>query len=218
MHIEPGILSAAKVVAANAAALATLATYSPKLVRHPVILVKTVLAAAFFSVFMEIFHLPVGASELHFVGASAVYFIFGFVPTLFGFALGLLLQGALFEPQDLIHLGVNSLSLMVPLIAVHETFGKRFFARGESKLPVSWAQILKFDAAYYAGVVSMVGFWLLMGNEATPVYDWAIFAASYLPLVLCEPIFTYVALKLLGRIENNSAVRRFTVVGELATR
>ncbi|BAF86146.1 hypothetical protein AZC_0148 [Azorhizobium caulinodans ORS 571] len=218
MHIEPGILSAAKVVAANAAAIATLATYAPKLVRNPVILVKTVLAAAFFSVFMEIFHLPVGASELHFVGASAVYFIFGFVPTLFGFALGLLLQGALFEPQDLVHLGVNSLSLMVPLIAVHETFGKRFFARDESKLPVSWAQILKFDAAYYSGVVSMVGFWLLMGNEATPVYDWAIFAASYLPLVLCEPIFTFVALKLLGRIENNSAVRRFTVVGELATR
>ncbi|WP_029006570.1 energy-coupling factor ABC transporter permease [Azorhizobium doebereinerae] len=218
MHIEPGILSAAKVAAANAAAIATLATYAPKLVRVPAELVKTVLAAGFFSVFMELYHLPVGASELHFVGASAVYFIFGFRPTLFGFALGLLLQGALFEPQDLVHLGVNALSLMVPLIAVHETFGKRFFARGEGRLPVTWAQILKFDATYYAGVVSMVGLWLLMGEEATPVQDWALFAASYLPLVLCEPLFTFVALKLLGRLEANPAVRRYTTIGQLAAR
>lgn len=218
MHIEPGILSAAKVVAANAAALATLGVYAPKLVRAPTELVKTVLAAGFFSVFMELYHLPVGASELHFVGASAVYFIFGFLPTLFGFALGLLLQGALFEPQDLVHLGVNSLSLMVPLIAVHETLGKRFFARGADKTPVTWAGILKFDAAYYSGVVTMVAFWLLLGNEATPVYDWAIFAASYVPLVLCEPIFTYVALKLLGRLETNATVRRFTTLGQLSAR
>lgn len=216
MHIEPGILSAAKVVAANAAALATLGVYAPKLVRAPTELVKTVLAAGFFSVFMELYHLPVGASELHFVGASAVYFIFGFLPTLFGFALGLLLQGALFEPQDLVHLGVNALSLMVPLIAVHETLGKRFFARGAEKMPVTWSGILKFDAAYYSGVVTMVAFWLLLGNEATPVYDWAIFAASYVPLVLCEPIFTYVALKLLGRMESNATVKRFTTLGQLS--
>ena len=216
MHIEPGILSAAKVVAANAAALATLGVYAPKLVRAPTELVKTLLAAGFFSVFMELYHLPVGASELHFVGASAVYFIFGFLPTLFGFAIGLLLQGALFEPQDLVHLGVNALSLMVPLIAVHESFGKRFFTRGDARLPVTWTGILKFDAAYYAGVVTMVAFWLLLGNEATPVYDWAIFAASYVPLVLCEPIFTYVALKLLGRLETNPTVRRFTTLGQFS--
>ena len=71
MHIEPGVLNAAKVLYANAAAIATLAAFSPKLLR-PDNLIKTILAAAFFSVFMEVFHLPVGASELHFVGASAV--------------------------------------------------------------------------------------------------------------------------------------------------
>ncbi|MNR29417.1 cobalt transport protein CbiM [compost metagenome] len=75
---------------------------------------------------MEVFHLPVGASELHFVGASAVYIIFGFIPSWFGFAIGLLLQGLLFEPQDLVHLGVNSLSLMLPLIAAHGLLGRRF--------------------------------------------------------------------------------------------
>lgn len=216
MHIEPGILDAVKVTAANGAALATLAAYSPALVRQPVELVKTAFAALFFSIFMEIFHLPVGPSELHFIGASAVYFTFGFLPTLFGFAIGLLLQGALFEPQDLLHLGVNSLSLIVPLVAVHETVGKRFFAEGAAKATVTWRRIMAFDAAYYSGVVAMVGFWLFLGEEATPLADWALFAASYLPLVLCEPIFTWVALKGVDRLTADNPLRRVTALDRLA--
>ncbi len=72
MHIEPGVLNAAKVLYANGAAIATLVAFAPKLITRPDNLVKTLLAALFFSLFMEVFHLPVGASELHFVGASAV--------------------------------------------------------------------------------------------------------------------------------------------------
>jgi ABC-type Co2+ transport system permease subunit len=216
MHIEPGVLAASKIMYANAAALGALGAYAPSLISKPTTIVKTLLAAAFFSVFMEIFHLPVGASELHFVGASAVYFTFGFLPTLFGFAIGLLLQGLVFEHQDLVHLGVNSLSLIVPLIATHELIGKRFFAEGQSKLAVRWLSIVKFDAIYYSGVVGMVGFWLLLGNEATPVSNWTIFALSYLPLVLCEPIFTFAVLKLLGRLDAGSPVRRLTVFDRLS--
>lgn len=216
MHIEPGVLDAAKVMGANAAAVATLAAHAPKLVRSPDAIVKTVLAAAFFSVFMEIFHMPVGPSELHFVGASAVYFTFGFLPTMFGFALGLLMQGLLFEPQDLVHLGVNSLSLIVPLVAVHAAVGKRFFAEGEARERVTWRRIMGFDAAYYSGVVAMVGFWLLLGEEATPLADWATFALSYLPLVLCEPVFTWVALKGIDRATVASRLRRFTAIDRLA--
>ena len=114
MHIEPGVLNASKLIYANVTAASTLTAYLPSLIRKPAMIVKIALAAVFFSVFMQIFHMPVGPSELHFVGASAVYFVFGFVPTLFGFAIGLLLQGLVFQPQDLVHLGVNSLSLMVP--------------------------------------------------------------------------------------------------------
>lgn len=220
MHIEPGVLDAAKVMSANAAALAALATYTPSLVRKPAELLKVGLAAAFFSVFMELYHAPVGPSELHFIGASAVYFTFGFLPTLFGFAIGLLFQGLLFEPQDLVHLGVNSLSLIVPLIAVHETVGKRFFAEGEAKakarIKVTWRRIMAFDAAYYSGVVTMVGFWLLLGHEATPLADWALFAASYLPLVLCEPIFTWVALKAVDRLSADRPLRGLTALDRLA--
>src|SRR5271165_4771872 len=90
MHIEPGVLSASKILYANVTAASTLTGYLPSLLRRPANLLKIGLAAGFFSVFMEIFHMPVGPSELHFVGASAVYFVFGFLPTLFGFAIGLL--------------------------------------------------------------------------------------------------------------------------------
>jgi ABC-type Co2+ transport system permease subunit len=214
MHIEPGVLNAAKVLYANVTAIATLAAFSPKLIIRPDNVIKTLLAAAFFSVFMEVFHLPVGASELHFVGASAVYFVFGFIPTLFGFAMGLLLQGLLFEPQDLVHLGVNSLSLMLPLIAAHGLLGRRFFSEGGRR--IRWAEVVKFDAVYYTGVVAMVGFWLSMGEEPTPLNNWALFAVSYLPLVLCEPLFTCLVVRTLKRYTDNFLVGRFTCVKTLS--
>ena len=115
MHIEPGMLSAAKIMGANAAAISVLASHAPAFLRRPTEWAKSLLAAAFFSVLMEVWHQPVGPSELHFIGASAIYFIFGFRATMFGFGIGLLFQGLLFEPQDLVHLSVNSLSLMVRL-------------------------------------------------------------------------------------------------------
>ena len=184
MHIEPGILSSAKIAFANVAAVGMLAACAPALVKRPALLLRTALAALFFSVFMQVFHMPVGASELHFVGAMPIYLLLGFVPTLFGFAFGLLLQGLLFDPQDLAHLAVNSLSLMVPLAAVHYGLGKRLAGQ------FTVANIIKLDFAFYAGVTLMVGFWLSMGTEPTPLANWATFAASYLALVLVEPLVT----------------------------
>ena len=125
MHIEPGILDAVKITGANVAAVAVLGAYVPKLFKTPTLILRTVLAAVFFSLFMQSFHMPAGASELHFVGAMPIYLLLGFVPTLFGFAVGLLMQGLLFEPADLVHLGVNSLSLMVPLLVLHYSIGQR---------------------------------------------------------------------------------------------
>lgn len=184
MHIEPGILSSAKIAFANVAAVGMLAACAPALVKRPALLLRTALAALFFSIFMQVFHMPVGASELHFVGAMPIYLLLGFVPTLFGFAFGLLLQGLLFDPQDLAHLAVNSLSLMVPLAAVHYGLGKRLAGQ------FTVANIVKLDFAFYAGVTLMVGFWLSMGTEPTPLANWATFAASYLALVLVEPLVT----------------------------
>jgi ABC-type Co2+ transport system permease subunit len=211
MHIEPGILSAPQIAAANATALATLAAHSGGLVRRPLDIVKTLLAAAAFSLLMEIWHQPVGPSELHFIGASTIYFLFGFVPTLFGFAIGLALQALLFEPQDMLHLGVNALSLMLPLIAAHALVGRRLLANG-TDAPISWASVVRFDAVYYGGVVAMVGFWLAGGNTQTSLADWALFAAAYLPVVLCEPVMTTAVLRAVRRLDTRSPLRRLTAL------
>ena len=203
MHIEPGIIAQAKVMAANAGAAGLLLVYAKDLIKNPADIVRMLLAAVFFSLFMQSFHVKVGPSELLFVGAMVIYLTLGFVPALIGFAVGLLLQGVLFEPLDLPHLAVNSLSLIVPLIAVHYTLGRKL---REQEGVITWKNILKLDALYYSGVTAMVGFWLAMGEVATPLSAWATFAASYLVIVACEPPLTYAALRLLKRHESSRIV------------
>jgi len=196
MHIEPGIIAPAKVMLANAAAVGVLAYYVKDQIKQPANIIRTMIAAVFFSLFMQSFHLQVGPSELHFVGAMAMYLTLGFIPTLFGFALGLLLQGVLFDPQDLPHLAVNSLSLMLPLIALHYGMGKKLLAQGAQ---LRWSEIVKADAIYYSGVVAMVGFWLSLGHVEASLSAWVAFASSYLVLVACEPLFTFATVRLLNK-------------------
>lgn len=183
MHIEIGILTPEKIAYASVAATALLGAHALPLLKSPTAWLRTLLAAFFFSLLMQAWHLPVGPSELHLVGAMPIYLLFGFVPTLFGFGLGLLAQALVFEPQDLAHLAINFLSLAVPLVAVHHGLGQRI-----QRLSV--ANVLKLDAVYYAGVTLMVGFWLSISSDAAPVADWALFAASYLSLVALEPLLT----------------------------
>ena len=203
MHIEPGFIAQAKIVLANVAASGVLLTYAKAFIKRPADIIRSLLAAVFFTVFMQSFHVTVGPSELHFVGAMAMYLTLGFIPTLFGFAIGLLLQGLLFNPGDLMHLAVNSLSLILPLIAVHLTLGRKL---REQATAVRWQHIVKLDAMYYAGVTTMVGFWLMLAEVATPFAAWATFASSYLAIVVVEPFVTYGALTLLKRFQGSAIV------------
>ena len=197
MHIEIGILSPEKIAYASAGATALIAAYSADWLKSPATWLRTGLAAFFFSVLMQVWHLPIGPSELHMVGAMPIYLLLGFVPTLLGFGLGLLLQGLIFEPQDLAHLSINFLSLAVPLVVLHHSMGKKV-QNLPSLQDLRVAHVLKLDAVYYSGVTLMVGFWLSMGNTAAPVTDWAMFAASYLSMVLIEPVVTIGLIGLLG--------------------
>lgn len=218
MHIEPGYVSAAKVIAANASAVGVFVWGCKQQVsdflKEPLTPLKTLLAAGFFSIFMQSFHMSVGPSELHFVGAMAMYLTLGFTPVLLGFAIGLLFQGLVFDPQDLYHLGINSLSLMLPLISVHYLSGSALFKKNLTKR-VSFAQIVKLDAMYYTGVTGMVGFWLMVGDVATPFTAWGQFALSYLAIVALEPVVTFVVVKGLKAVEGNVIVRNLTVVPQL---
>lgn len=193
MHIEPGILASGKLAIAAGGALVLAAACLPKLWRRPMLLPRIVLAAAFFTLCMEIFHLEVGPSELHFIGAMPMYLAFGLLPTLCAFALGLLVQALLFEPADLVHLAVNTLSLAVPLLVVHGLLGRHVRR-------VTVGDVLRLDALYYSGVTLMVGFWLLQAEVATPLADWLRFAASYAAVVAVEPVLTIAMLGGVARL------------------
>lgn len=208
MHIEPGFVPVAKVAAANLAAVGLVAAYLPSLIKQPTLILRTLAAAVFFSIFMQLFHLPVGPSELHFVGAMPLYLILGFIPTLLGFGLGLVFQGLLFQPTDLANLAVNTLSLAIPLMALHYTIGRRI---RRIDLPT----VLKLDGVYYAGVTLMVGFWLLQG-EASPLADWALFASSYIAIVVFEPLVTLSLVKLVQSYADRAPVRLLVDLGARA--
>lgn len=196
MHIEIGILSPEKIAYASAAATALLAAHSASWLKSPKTWLRTALAAFFFSALMQAWHMPVGPSELHMVGAMPIYLLFGFIPTLFGFGLGLLMQALVFEPQDMAHLAVNFLSLAVPLMVVHHSLGKKMQG-------LSVANVLKLDAVYYTGVSLMVGFWLSISSVSAPVADWALFAASYASLVVIEPFLTIGLVMMAARLRTS---------------
>lgn len=211
MHIEPGLIAQVKLAMANVVASGMLLTYARELLKRPADIIRTLIAAVFFTVFMQSFHMQVGPSELHFIGAIAMYLTLGFIPTLLGFAAGLLLQGLVFDPMDLPHLAVNTLSLVLPLLTVHYTLGRKL--REGAK--VSFKQIVSMDAMYYGGVVAMVGFWLSFASVATPLAAWATFASSYLIVVMVEPVFTYATVRLLKRNEDKAWVNTCFAVSDL---
>lgn len=199
MHIEPGFIAAPTLLYANAVAGALCLGRLAELVRRPGLVVRSLLSAAFFSLFMQSFHLSVGPSELHFIGASIIYFTLGFIPTMLGFPLGLLTQGLLFAPTDLVHLGVNSLSLMLPLLAAHALCSGAGKSAG-GRTGFSLGGVTRFDAVFHGGVVSMVAFWLGVAQTPTPALDWARWALSYAPMLVLEPLATVVVVRALGQV------------------
>ena len=201
MHIEIGIISPEKLAYAGVAATALLGTHDLGLLKSPTAWLRTALAAFFFSVLLQPCHLPVNPKEQHLMRAMPVYLLFGFIPTLFGFRQKQQVQALVYEPQDMAHLAVNFLSLAVPLVTVHHTLGKKMQG-------ISVANVLKLDAVYYAGVTLMVGFWLSISNDAAPVADWALFAASYTSLVAVEPLLTIGLVSLAGRLRGSRVGQR----------
>jgi cobalt/nickel transport system permease protein len=215
MHIEVGIIDPLRLAAANAVALSLVATQIPSLVRNPLNLAKAAIAAVVFSALMQAWHLPVGPSELHLIGATTVYLLFGFAPAMVGFAVGLLLQGVLFEPGDLPHLGVNALSLMLPMVAVHLTFGRQLFD-ARMKARFSLGKVLRIDAVYYAGVSAMVGFWLMISNDSVALADWGRWALAYLPVFGAEALITFTAVSVMKGYRENRLLSRFTELNRLS--
>lgn len=69
MHVEPGRQASYKVLGADIVAAGVLVAHAPALLKRPRLWLRTALAVIFFSLSMQAFHMPVGPSELQFVGA-----------------------------------------------------------------------------------------------------------------------------------------------------
>ena len=187
MHRKSGHIAPAKVLVTNRGLTAILDRHSAAM--------RALLAAVLFLLWMQIFHISFGPSELYFAGAIPVYLMLGFVPALIGIALALLLQGVVFEPLNLPQLAMNSLPLLLPLIAVHFTLGRKLNTTTNGH-HLCWRSILKLGAMYYAGMTGMVGVWLLIAPGNTPFAAWGAFATSCLAITALESAVTYSVLRM----------------------
>ncbi len=234
MHIEPGFVLPAKVAMANMAAVGVVGYYLRDLVNLKDLrgtslnIIRTLLSGAWFLLMMQFLpHFAVGPSEWHMVSFLIMYLMFGFAPTLYGFGLSLALQATpLFEPQDMLHLAINFLSLAVPLITVHKLFGDKVWKVMDGDLSldltrsfkngITYIDLIKIDTTYYTGMSLMVLFWLSWGGVAqNPAEGWLTFMSSYAINLIIEPLVTVFLVKSLLKVKENHIVKNYTTVNQI---
>jgi len=194
MHIEPGVVSGAKILLSYATA-AGAGAYTMKLAwdalreRGPASLpMRGAIATALVFAFFEILpHFPVGVSEVHFILGSTLFLIFGPAAAAIGLALGLLAQGLFFAPFDLPQYGMNVTTLLVPLFAL-QALAARIIAPGTPYVDLRYGQALALSTAYQGGVVLWVAFWAIYGQGLAGIGGIATFGAAYMLVVLVEPL------------------------------
>ena len=196
MHIEPGIVTGAKIALsyATAAAAGTIALKylwdSVKESGVPAVVLRSVAATiAVFCFFQVLPHHPVGVSEVHLILGSTLSLILGTGPAAFGLAAGLLLQGLFFAPADLPQYAMNVTTLLVPLFVV-AALAQRIIPAGTAYADLRYKDALALSVAYQGGIVAWVTFWAIYGHGATAetMTSVATFGAAYMLVVLVEPI------------------------------
>jgi len=218
MHIEPGIVTGAKLALSYASA-AGVALYGAKLAWQDIkqgagarlttgAVTSTALTFAFFQLLP---HFAVGVSEVHFILGSTLFLIFGAVPAAIGLALGLLAQGVFFAPTDLPQYFMNVTTLLVPLFAM-AALARRVIPAGTAYVDLSYGQVAKMSAAFQGGVVAWVAFWALYGQGlgAENLAAVASFGAAYMLVVLIEPLADLAVLALAKTFRNGAALPIFT--------
>jgi len=196
MHIEPEIVTGAKLVLSYATGIAA-GGVALKLAADAVreqgvasFVVRTVATTALVFSFFEILpHFRVGVSEVHFILGSTLFLLFGAAPAALGLAFGLLLQGLFFVPTDLPQYGMNVTTLLVPLFAI-QALAQRVIPHNTAYVDLKYRQALALSTAYQSGIVAWVAFWAIYGAGfgATNLANIATFAASYALVIVIEPL------------------------------
>jgi ABC-type Co2+ transport system permease subunit len=209
MHIEPGVVSGAKMFFSYATALGSFglaAKMAADTVRKdggaPALVTRSLITTALVFCFFEVFpHYPVGVSEVHLILGSTLYLIFGGGPAAIGLAAGLLIQGLFFAPFDLPQYGINVTTLLVPLFAMGE-LAKRIIPTGTAYVEVKYSQALALSTAYQGGIVAWVAFWALYGHGFSTANLAAIgsFGGAYMMVVIVEPLVDLAVLAAAKRL------------------
>ncbi|HWL58640.1 MAG TPA: energy-coupling factor ABC transporter permease [Paracoccus sp. (in: a-proteobacteria)] len=196
MHIEPGLVSGAKILLSYATAAAA-GVYTLKLAAEAVraqgavsLALRSVLATAAVFAFFEVLpHHPVGVSEVHLILGSTIFLIFGAAPAAIGLVAGLLVQGLFFAPFDLPQYGMNVSTLLFPLFAL-QALAARIIPPGTAYVDLKYRQALALSTAYQGGVVLWVAFWALYGQGVGGENLASIlsFGAAYMLVVVVEPL------------------------------
>jgi hypothetical protein len=204
MHIEPEIVTGAKLVLSYATGIAAggvalkLAVDTVREQGVALFVVRTVATTALVFSFFEILpHFRVGVSEVHFILGSTLFLLFGAAPAALGLALGLLLQGLFFVPTDLPQYGMNVTTLLVPLFAI-QALAQRVIPHNTAYVDLKYRQALALSTAYQSGIVAWVAFWAIYGAGfgATNLANIATFAGSYALVIVIEPLADLAVLAL----------------------
>lgn len=197
MHIEPGVVDAAKLALSYATAALSFGLVGKMVVDDikskatPIGLAGRALmtTALVFSFFEVLPHHPVGVSEVHLILGSTLFLIFGAGAASIGLALGLLLQGLFFAPFDLPQYGMNVTTLIVPLFAISQ-LAARIIPQKKAYVDVGYRDALALSTAYQGGIVAWVAFWALYGHgfSAENLSSIATFGAAYMTVILLEPL------------------------------
>lgn len=200
MHIEPGVVDAAKITLsyATAAAAFGLAAWMARQDARAeaqrggwsALAARSLLTTLAVFCFFEVFpHAPVGVSEVHLILGSTLLLLFGAGATAIGLAAGLLAQGLFFAPADLPQYGMNVTTLLVPLYAI-EQLARRIVPARTAYVDIRYRQALALSLTYQGGIVLWVAFWALYGHGvgADTLAEVGRFGAAYLGVVLLEPL------------------------------
>jgi len=196
MHIEPGVVSGAKMglsLATAGASFGVLLKSSWTAIKSQglisLILRSLISAVLVFSFFELLPHHPIGVSEVHFILGSTLFLIFGPAAAGIGLTLGLLTQGVFFAPSDLPMYFVNITTLLMPLALVSVIAKKTIPAQTAYK-DVTYKQALALSTAYQGGIVAWVAFWALYGQGfgAENLASVGSFGAAYMLVVIFEPL------------------------------
>lgn len=196
MHIEPGIVTGAK-LGLSVATSATAGVIGLKMTMDVIrekglvsLVTRAALATLAVFVFFEVFpKYPVGVSEVHFILGSTLFLILGAAPAAIGLAAGLALQGLLFAPFDLPQYGMNITTLLVPLFGL-KLLADRIIPQNTAYVDVTYTQSLALSAAYQGGIVAWVAFWAVYGQGfgADVMASISTFGFAYLSVLLIEPV------------------------------